>query len=262
MSHASYFSQLGRLPLLSRDEEHALAERLQRTGDPGAADRLVTANLRLVVKLAREYQRRGTELLELVQEGNLGLLEAVRRFDPSRGVKLASYASFWIRAYILKYLITSARLVRLGTTQAQRRLFFGLAKARLALEHEGLQASAEQIAARVGVKPAVVREMTTRMATPEVSLDVTQSMAGSEEAPDVAFERAQLHALIEGRVDAFARRLGERDRTLFEQRWRGEDQVTLAELGDQFHVSRERVRQLEQRLLARLRSELAGLRAA
>ena len=143
LSHADalqrYMAEVARHPLLTREEEHALAVKFRETGDQQAAYRLVTANLRLVVKIAHEYRRAAFSLLDLVQEGNVGLLQAVQKYDPFRGVKLSSYAAWWIRAYILRYLMDNWRMVKLGTTQAQRKLFFNLRKEQAKLQQEGFE---------------------------------------------------------------------------------------------------------------------------
>src|SRR5438067_5174279 len=166
-----YLAEIRRIPILSREEEHALALRWREQGDRQAAWKLVTSNLRLVVLVAREYQRALHNLLDLIQEGNVGLMEAVKNFDPYRGIRFPSYAVWWVRAYIYRYLINNWRLVKIGTTQAQRKLFFNLRKETERLEAEGFTAQPKLLAQRMGVKESEVVEMQERMGQNEVSLD-------------------------------------------------------------------------------------------
>src|SRR5919106_4513591 len=148
---AAYMAEVNRHPLLSREEEHALAVRFRQTGDFQAAYQLVAANLRLVVKLAHEYHRNPLSLLDLIQEGNIGLMQAVKKYDPYKGVKLSSYASWWIRAYILRFILNNWRLVKVGTTQAQRKLFFNLKKEKARLSAMGIDPTPAEIAQRLSV---------------------------------------------------------------------------------------------------------------
>src|SRR5947199_4545609 len=166
-----YLAEIRRIPILSREEEHALALRWREQGDRQAAWKLVTSNLRLVVLVAREYQRALHNLLDLIQEGNVGLLEAVKNFDPYRGIRFPSYAVWWIRAYIIRYLMNNFRMVKVGTTQAQRRLFFNLQKEKQRLEAEGFEITPKLIARRLDVKPSEVVEMEQRMSARDLSVD-------------------------------------------------------------------------------------------
>src|SRR6266480_7701074 len=166
-----YLTEIRRFKLLSREEEHRLAVQYKEYGDVGAAYKLVTANLRLVVMIAREYQKAFKNLLDLIQEGNMGLMEAVKNFDPYRGVRFPSYAVWWIRAYIIRYLMNNWRMVKLGTTQAQRRLFFNLQKEKQRLEAEGFDVTPKLIARRLDVKPSEVVEMEQRMSARDLSVD-------------------------------------------------------------------------------------------
>ncbi len=176
-----YMAEVSRHPLLSREEEHDLAVRFQQTHDPEIAYRLVTANLRLVVKIAHEYRRAAFSLLDLIQEGNVGLMHAVQKYDPLRGVKLSSYAAWWIRAYILRYLMDNWRMVKLGTTQAQRKLFFNLRKEQERLLSQGFEAAPKLLAERLDVSEQDVREMDQRLANDEFSIDAPV-LGGQDEA--------------------------------------------------------------------------------
>jgi RNA polymerase sigma-32 factor len=266
---AAYMAELRRIPLLSREEEHELAKKYFETGDLAIAKRLVTANLRLVVKIAHEYRRAHRNLLDLVQEGNVGLMQAMKKYDPYRGVKLSSYAAWWIRAYILKFILNNWRLVKIGTTQAQRKLFFNLRKEKEKLEQLGFAPEHRLLAERLDVTEAEVAEMERRLEGPDMSLDAPigrDEQAGStrldmlpsqsETRPDVRVESAEFHGLLREKLEQFAGRLEGRDQTLFRERWLTDTPRTLQEIGDRFGISRERARQLEKRLLDKLRGYL------
>jgi len=184
-----YMAEVSRHPLLSREEEHELAVKFATTRDPEIAWKLVTANLRLVVKIAHEYRRAAFSLLDLVQEGNVGLMHAVQKYDPFRGVKLSSYAAWWIRAYILRYLMDNWRMVKLGTTQAQRKLFFNLRKEQEKLLAQGFEAAPKLLAERLDVSEQDVREMDQRLGNDEFSLDAPVAAAGSEESRQTQGDR-------------------------------------------------------------------------
>jgi RNA polymerase sigma-32 factor len=264
---AVYMSETRRYPLLTPDEEHSLAVKLVEHGDSSAARRLIEANLRLVVKIAYEYRRAHKNLLDLVQEGNIGLMQAVRKFDPYRGVKLSSYAAFWIRAYILKFILNNWRLVKIGTTQAQRKLFFNLRKEREKLEQLGFQPTAALLAEKLDVSEQEVIDMERRLAAPEASLDAPigndddgarsrLDYLPGDDRPDRSVEQSEFSQLLRGKLDTFAKTLEGREETIFRDRWLTEDPLTLQELGDRYGVSRERARQLEKRVLTRLRKYL------
>src|SRR5918992_1518278 len=167
-----YLAEIRRFALLSREEEHRLAVQYKEYGDVEAAYKLVTANLRLVVMIAREYQKAFKNLLDLIQEGNMGLMEAVKNFDPYRGVRFPSYAVWWIRAYIIRYIMSDWRMVKIGTTQAQRKLFFNLQKEKEKLEAEGITPGPKLLAQRLNVKENEVIEMEQRLGSRDLSVDV------------------------------------------------------------------------------------------
>jgi RNA polymerase sigma-32 factor len=265
----TYLQQLRRHPLLAREDERRIALEYVKTGDAQLAGRLVTANLRLVVKIALEYRSARRNLLDLVQEGNVGLLHAVQKYDPNRGVKLATYAAWWIRAYILKFILSNARLVKLGTTQAQRRLFFGLRRERARLEgRDGKAVGARQLAAAFSVSEQEVVEMERRMSGCDTSLDWptrdddderTRGASLSAEPaqrPDAQSEARELSDVLGRELRVFQRTLTGRDAEIFNGRLVSEDPTTLAEIAERFGVSRERVRQIEERLKMRLRRHL------
>jgi RNA polymerase sigma-32 factor len=252
---------------IPREEEHALALRWVEHGDVEAARRLVLANLRLVVKIAMEYRRTWTNLLDLVQEGNVGLLQAVQRFDPYQGVKLSSYAAYWIRAYILKYLLDNIRLVRLGTTRAQRKLFFRLNKEKRELERQGIEVEPRLIAERLDVTEDDVRDMEQRLGQGDLSIDApVREEEGSASFGDflasglrsaeqnVADE--ELRRVFLEKVHEFTETLDDREKRIVAERILSDEPKTLQEMGDEFGVTRERVRQLEARVVSRLRDYL------
>ena len=261
-----YLGEIRRYPLLDVKEEHDLAVRWREGGDRDAAIRLVTANLRLVVMLARQYQRSFKNLLDLIQEGNIGLLEAVKNYDPYRGVRFPSYAVWWIRAYIIRYVMNNWRMVKLGTTQAQRKLFFNLQREKARLEREGFRPDPELIAERLSVKKSEVIEMEQRLSGRDVSVDAPVGGDGDASMLDflsrdgidaeAQLGDAQVRELVAAKMHEFGRTLQNQERTIFEERMVAEDPLTLQEIGDRYGVSRERVRQIEERIKKRLRAFL------
>ena len=263
-----YLREVQRHTLLTPQEEHDLAVKYVASGDVAAAARLVTANLRLVVKLAYEYRRAYKNIMDLVQEGNIGLMQAVKRYDPYRGVKLSSYAAWWIRAYILRFILNNWRLVKLGTTQAQRKLFFNLNKEKARLSAMGIEPSSAEIARRLGVEEQEVTDMDRRLSSGEMSLDAPvgdtegrpvsrlEMMPTSMAGPDTAVADGEIQQMVRAKLADFRTTLKGKDIQIFDDRLVAEDPLTLQELGDRFGISRERVRQLEARLTGRLREYL------
>jgi RNA polymerase sigma-32 factor len=263
-----YLREVQRHALLSPEDEHALAVKYVGTGDVAAAARLVTANLRLVVKIAYEYRRAYKNIMDLVQEGNIGLMQAVKRYDPYRGVKLSSYAAWWIRAYILRFILNNWRLVKLGTTQAQRKLFFNLNKEKARLSAMGIEPSSAEIARRLGVEEQEVTDMDRRLSSGEMSLDAPvgdtegrpvsrlEMMPTTASGPDTAVADGEIQQMVKAKLADFRTTLKGKDVDIFDERLVAEEPLTLQELGDKFGISRERVRQLEARLTGRLREYL------
>jgi RNA polymerase sigma-32 factor len=269
----AYLAEVARHPLLSREEEHELAVRYRETGDVEAAYKLVASNLRLVVKIANEYRRAAFQTLDLVQEGNLGLMQAVKKYDPFRGVKLSSYAAWWIRAYIIRFLMENWRLVKLGTTQAQRKLFFNLAKEREKLLARGIEPTPRLLAKNLEVEEQDVLEMSARMARDDLSLDAPvrsgddeshgsqlDRFAGSDGAADDQIGDEQLRRIFREKLESFAKTItDEKERYIFEHRLlppEGVEPLTLQEIGTRYGLTRERARQIEARLTGRLRGYL------
>jgi RNA polymerase sigma-32 factor len=262
-----YLSEIRRYPLLTREEEHEFAVRFQRDHDVAAAYRLVTGNLRLVVMIAREYQRSFRALLDLIQEGNIGLMEAVKNFDPYRGVRFPSYAVWWIRAYVIRYVMNNWRLVKLGTTQAQRKLFFNLQKEKDKLEAEGFVVGPKLLAQRLDVKEKEVIEMEQRLGGSDLSVDMPLHEGEDGTLLDVLksgvataeeqFADAEYRQRLGEKIRQFGATLRDKDRLIFDQRLLAEEPLTLQQIGDQYGISRERVRQIESRLKRRLKEYLA-----
>jgi RNA polymerase sigma-32 factor len=262
---ARYYAEVGRYALLSREEEFALAERVFATGDPEAAQKLVLSNLRLVVKIALEYRRVWTNPLDLIQEGNVGLLQGVRRFDPHRGVKLSSYAAYWIRAYILKYLIDNIRMVRVGSSRAERKLFFQLSRAKRELERAGLEPEPKLIAEKLGVREPEVVDLQQRLSQGDLSTDAPirrdepggasfgDSLPAGAEAVDDTVAESDMRRTLREHIDRFAVGLDARDQKILRERILAEDPRTLQEIGDELGLTRERIRQLEKKLVDGLR---------
>ncbi len=272
-SLAAYLSEVGRHPLLTADEEQALARAYRVTGDKRAAHKLVTANLRFVVKVASGYRGYGLRLPDLIQEGNLGLMKAVQKFDPDLGIRLVSYAAWWIRAYIQAHVLQSWSVVKLGTTQTQRRLFFALGRTRRELSRAGAGADDDlddRVARRLRVSTDDVREAARRMEQRDQSLDApapggdlspVDRIASGDDLQDERLSCARESDRVRrGVTDALAT-LDDRERTIIEQRFMADDPASLQELGTRLGFSRERARQLEMRARRKLRTALEPLAA-
>lgn len=264
---AKYLMEIRKYPLLDREQEHALAVRFYETGDPKAAEQLVTANLRFVVKIASEYSKFGARMIDLIQEGNVGLMHAVKEFNPYKGVRLITYAVWWIRGYIREYLMKQYSMVRIGTTAAQKKLFYRLQKEQEALEQMGMEQSVALLSGRLGVSEKDVVDMQKRMSQRDVSLDQPLSSDGDARLMDIQSEadptnvddelgrREEIAALRE-QIEALRSELSERELELLDERLLADDPLTLQEIGERHGVSREAVRQMETRLLEKIKSRL------
>lgn len=259
-----YLSEISQYRLLTRDEEVALGKRVQEEGDPDAAYQLVTSNLRLVVKIALEFQRVWMQnLLDLIQEGNIGLMQAVKKFDPYKNVKFSYYASFWIKAYILKFIMDNWRLVKIGTTQGQRKLFFKLKKEKQRLIEQGFDPKPKLLSQRLGVSEREIIDMDQRLDGWDVSLDspvkegsdtgrIEFISEGSVSAEDRVAKK-EIEALLHNKVAEFRKQMTERELEIFDQRIFSDTPVTLQEIGDRYSISRERVRQIEKNVIKKMR---------
>jgi len=263
-----YMAQINQLPILSPKEEFELALRYREKGDIEAAHKLITSNLRFVVKIALEYKNYGLKLLDLVQEGNIGLMIAVKKFDPHRGYRFISYAVWWIRAYIQNFIIKSWSLVKIGTTQAQKKLFYKLGKVRRLLEapQGDHRQSYEDIAKDLGVKEEEIHEMEQRMGSRDLSLDLpfdegqelTPLALLSDDSPDQEdmLIRSQDSQIQKNEISKALARLSERERYIITHRIMSDNPLTLREIGDTLNLSRERIRQIEKDALTKLRREM------
>lgn len=262
-----YLTEIRRYPLLSREEEHRLAVEYKEYGKVDAAYKLVTSNLRLVVMIAREYQRAFRNLLDLIQEGNIGLMEAVKNFDPYRGIRFPSYAVWWIRAYMIRYIVNNWRMVKIGTTQAQRKLFFNLQKEKEKLEAEGFTSGPKLLAQRLDVKEGEVVEMEQRLANRDLSIDIPVGedgestllhfLADNKETPEESFAAAEYRQVLGDKIEQFAGGLRDKELVIFRERLLNEEPLTLREIGERYGISRERVRQIEERLKKKLKDFLS-----
>lgn len=263
---SAYLREIKRYPMLSREEEKELAVRYLKKGDLEAAYKLVSSNLWLVVKIARDYERAVRSLLDIVQEGNIGLMEAVKNFDPYRGVRFPSYAAWWIKAYIIRYVIANWRLVKLGTTQAQRKLFFNLKKEKERLEREGFFPGPKLLAEKLNVKESEVVEMEQRLGSSDLSVDAPMPdnpdstllslLSSSDASAEDLLSRKEMQQQLKSNLEEFASTLKPKELIIFRQRMLGEDKETLQEVSDQLSISRERVRQIENRIREKLKAFL------
>lgn len=264
---ALYLAEIRKYPLLTREQEHELATRYRETGDPRAAEMLVTSNLRFVVKIAAEYSRFGAKLIDLIQEGNVGLMHAVREFNPYKGTRLITYAVWWIRGYIQEYLMRQYSMVRIGTTQNQRKLFYKLQKEREALAQLGQEPTNALLAGRLGVTEEEVETMSQRLASRDISLNQplngensTASLldmeADSSPAIDDSLGLSEELTLLRENIEKIRSQLNEKEKFILEKRLLADEPLTLQEIGDHYGTTREAVRQLENRLIGKIRAAL------
>jgi RNA polymerase sigma-32 factor len=259
-----YLSEISQYRLLTREEEVELGKRIQEEGDTDAAYQLVTSNLRLVVKIALEFQRVWMQnLLDLIQEGNIGLMQAVKKFDPYKNVKFSYYASFWIKAYILKFIMDNWRLVKIGTTQGQRKLFFKLKKEKQRLIEQGFDPKPKLLSQRLGVSEREIIDMDQRLDGWDVSLDspvkegsdtgrIEFISEGSASAEDRVAKK-EIEVLLHNKVAIFRKQMTDRELEIFDHRIFSDTPVTLQEIGDRYGISRERVRQIEKNVIKKMR---------
>jgi RNA polymerase sigma-32 factor len=255
-----YLSEIGRYEILTKEEQNNLALRFKKQGDKEARSKLIASNLRLVAKIAMDFSKQSKEnVLDLIQEGNVGLVKAMNKFDPRRGIKFSYYASYWIKAYILKFIMENRKLVKIGTTQNQRKLFYQLNKEWQKLRATGVKPETKMLADRLGVEEEEVIQMRARLASEELSLDSpigddSRESYGSffpdtGRPVDEEVSRAQRLKIMEEKIQEFRETLSGREADIFDQRIMAERGVTLETLGAKYDVSRERIRQIQNVLI-------------
>ncbi len=262
-----YLSEVSRYSVLSREEEFEVARKVFEDKDRDAAQKLAMSNLKLVVKISLEYYNTYLNVLDLIQEGNVGLLHAVKKYNPYKGTKFSTYASFWIRAYILKYIMDSWSLVKVGTTQSQRKLFYRLNKEKQKLEALGMFPAPALLASNLDVKEEEIEEMQKRLAFTDVSLDspiheesddtIMDMIRGGDDVEEVVSNKEK-REILSLRVKEFKKDLNDKEVFIFENRIMAEEPLTLQEIGQQFKISRERARQIENRVIKKFKERFQG----
>lgn len=261
----SYLAEIKKYPLLSKAKEHELAVRYFNTKDPAIAQILVTSNLRFVVKIAAEYSKFGARLIDLIQEGNVGLMRAVREFNPYKGTRLITYAVWWIRGYIREYLLKQYSMVKIGTTQNQKKLFYNLMKEKAQMEHEGLVPTTKLLSTRLGVREKDVEIIEERLGAKDVSLDAPLDQESQSKLLDFQSNPDELSIddqlslleqleLLRQNIDKIRPSLNEKELYLLEHRMLADNPMTLQEVGDHYGITREAVRQSEARLLEKIKA--------
>jgi RNA polymerase sigma-32 factor len=265
-SFKRYLAEIAKYPLLTKKEEKQFAELVYQYQDKDAAQKLVVSNLRLVVKIALGYYTAYSSIRDLIQEGNIGLIHAVRKYNPYKGTKFSTYASFWIRAYIMKYIRNTWSIVKIGTTEKQRKLFHGLNKEKRRLEAKGILPAKQLLAHNLDVSAEEVEEMEKRLSTSDLSLDqslfeegeetILDAMQTGHESVEDIVAAKEKDTIARKKVAQFKKLLNEKELYIFENRLMTEEPMTLQEIGDHFNVSRERARQIEKGVTAKVLKHL------
>lgn len=262
-----YLAELSRYPVLTRDEEIEIAEKIHINKDREAAQKLVVSNLKLVVKIALEYYNTYLNILDLIQEGNVGLLHAVKKYNPYKGTKFSTYASFWIRAYILKYIMDSWSLVKIGTTQSQRKLFYRLNKEKQKLEAIGIFPAPQLLAGVLDVKEQEVEDMQKRLFYSDISMetplndesdDTVMDMIKSGKDVEEIVSDKEKNEILSSKVVEFKKSLNNKELFIFNNRIMTDEPLTLQDIGTKFDISRERVRQIENKVLKKFKEQFKG----
>ncbi len=264
-----YLNEIRRYKVLTKEEETALAKKYFETKDPDAAQAMVKANLRFVVKIAAEYSKFGAKMIDLIQEGNVGLMHAVREYNPYKGARLITYAVWWIRGYIQEYLMRQYSMVRIGTTQNQRKLFYQLQKEKEALDAMGIEPSLALISDRLGIPEDEVRDMAMRMSGRDVSLDrpVDEDSGTSlgemqknlsDQPLDEQLAKQEQLAILKEKLEEIRPELSEREKIILDERILNDEPLTLQEIGEKHGITREAVRQMEARVLKKIKTKMEG----
>jgi RNA polymerase sigma-32 factor len=260
----SYLAEISRFVPLNREEEHRIALHYRETGDREAAYRLVTSNLKLVVKIAMIYHKVYRNILDLIQEGNLGLLQAVKKFDPYRGTRLPTYAAWWIKAYILKFLLDNTRMVKIGTTNTRRKILMNLNREKRELESKGIVPTSRLLAENLGVSEQELREVELGMSGNDISLDAPvgntdgnthyiDTLHLMEQSVDEKIAQGEFRSILEERFAEFSETLSERERDILSRRLIADEPETLQQIAERYGISREAVRIAEKKLIAKLK---------
>jgi RNA polymerase sigma-32 factor len=261
-----YIQDISRHKLLSAEEEKELVKQLQETGDIEAAKKLVMANLRLVVKIAMEYRSAYKNVLDLIQEGNIGLMKAVSKYNPDKGAKLSYYASWWIKSYILKFILDNFRLIKIGTTAEQKKLFYNLMREKERLQNQGIEPEVKLLSESLGVSEKAVKEMDFRLSSAGAEMSIDQKVGdesssasfsdflkSSDESVEDKLADLQSLEILQEHLKEFVGDLKPRDKEIFKKRLLTEVPPSLQSIADEYGVSRERIRQIEERLIKKLR---------
>lgn len=262
-----YLSDIRKYPILTKEQEQEIAKKYYETKDPESAQILVKSNLRFVVKIASEYSKFGAKMIDLIQEGNIGLMTAVREFNPYKGTRLITYAVWWIRGYIQEYLMRQYSLVRIGTTQNQRKLFYQLQKEKEALASLGQESNSALISSRLGIPEDEVEQMSQRLSGRDLSLDRPidndsgtslldlQKTSESVDLEEQTAHNEQLEILKE-KIDEIRPELSDRELIILDERILNDDPLTLQEIGEKYGTTREAVRQMEVRVLNKIKAKM------
>jgi RNA polymerase sigma-32 factor len=258
-----YLLEISRFAPLTREEEHRLAVLYLEKGDREAGARLVSANLKLVVKIAMIYNKVYSNLMDLIQEGNIGLIQAVKRFDPFRGTRLPTYAAWWIKAYIIKFLLDNSRMVKIGTTNTRRKILINLNRQKRELEAKGITPTLQLLAENLGVEESEILEVEQGMSSPDISLDAPtdedgrigylDKLSALEQSVDEKISQGEFQALIDRKFQEFASTLSEREQEILKSRLIAEEPQTLQQIADKYGITREAVRVAEKKLIAKLK---------
>lgn len=258
-----YLAEVGKFPMLTEEQEKSLVAQYRATADPEAARQLVGSHLRLVVKIAMEFRKAYWNLMDLIQEGNLGLVTAIKKFDPDKGTRFGYYATWWIRAYILKYILDNFRLIKIGTTKAQRKLFYNLMQEKRRIEAMGIKADSRMLSERLDVPQYEIEEMSKRLTQSEAHLDapvggdsdaiLSDFIADNDIPIDEKLAKEQIQDMFQGKLKEFAQNLKPREQVVLQERLLAEVPLTLQQIADDYGISKERARQIEARIIEKLR---------